>query len=1412
MKSTLTLLFGSLAFIAVSAQTPDFQKLYNDYSINFYDVCKIVEKHFDTADKSVKGSGWKTYQRWKYLNEKKYYPSGNRNNVSPNFAWEQYQNFTKINRIITNRNLHGSNWRELGPYTVDSITNHYAAGIGRIECVYASTKDTNIIYHGSRSGGFQRTENGGKTWQGTSSYLPGAGVNTMSVSPWNSDSVLINVQNSSNEYSHGIYRSTDGGKNWVATRFVAANVGRGGLGDNFVIYKIHYHPRIPNLIFVGTNNGLYRSSDNLATFSRVMTGVEITEIGFHPTNDSIVYTYDGYYWGNNKNTLYRSSNFGLSFSLAGTLPGNNDNRSIEFSVSPLCPNCLWVASSTGIWISKDRASNFTKLSTPMFGCGGFAVNNKDTSKMIHGYVDLASSNNGGRSWNQITYWYLGNTNGAGSGYQISYNTSTNYIHADVNDLECIDGRFYACTDGFLCKSTDNGKTWKRIGNGVSTRENYKLGTSQSNHYITYLGSQDNGTSLRNQKGWVEIYGADGMEQIVHPLNEKAFIGTVQYGGRIGSWDGGVNMRFPKPKNTGEAYWEAPFAYDPNNPMTVYDFRDSIYKSDDFGNNYKVVGIPKSFIGNIQFAEIAQNNSNIIAISQGENLDLSTDGGKSFKSIKGTLPSLGIQEMAFDPKQDSTIVVVYGAHSNDGKKVYISKDLGNTWTNITYNLGNMPIRSVVIDHTPQRNIYLGAEIGIFTKPMSSTTWNLYNTNFPNVAVQEMEICWGSNTLKAATWGRGLWEYSLVNRTSFPAILTTNITNPPTLDLPKQGTQQYVTSKIHYSGKLKRVYLRYSVNNSSKLDSIADMVNVADSTWKSSKFLPTKNIGDKTYFKVIAVGANGDSSESYKYMYETKPFEYCKASGSSTDGNLFISEVAIGSAKNTSTNTKYTAYNTPVFKLMQDSIYNISVKANTSWTENDYGAFIDFNKDADFSPNETILLKMNQGSGANNNFKVPKLSNYGDTVKMRLRLSYWNGTPNPCGENQLGEVEDYKVVLKYIPILNYSLSNSIICKNDTVKILYTGDAKADSVKWTLESGSNKIISRKKSDNIFFTAAGNYNLKLEAFFKGDIFTLAKTNILKVNPIYEKTETYKICKGSNYTFPDGSTITSVDKNESYTSKLKTYLNCDSIFNTNLIVTPTFLITNKQKVCSGSNYTFEDGYTENNITTTTLHTSKFSTINGCDSWITTEVSVLQPTFATESIQSCTPIIWKDGKTYSESNTSAKHIIQNAAGCDSTITLNFSYNKVIATILQNGNILTANPAGGLYQWVTCNSWNTLLGETNQNFTPTTNGDYAVFVSKNNCKDTSNCLTINGLNTPSLNSKIPLLLYPNPNKGTFKIELNDPSITTATIQVYSITGKEILYKTVHTKMAKVQLPENYRGQFIIKVMSNENCYVQKVIVE
>ena len=992
--------------------------MMDDYSINFYDVCKAAEKYFQSHDKNVKGSGWKSYQRWRNANEYKYYPDGNRSNVNPYFVENAFKKFQNNNP----KTLFPNGWNELGPLIIDSLTGHYSVGLGRIEDFYVNPLDSTNIYLGSRSGGFWKSSlnNGVLTWTGGSTdFLVASGVNTIGVSPTNSDSILINIRNSRNGMSHGIYRSVDGGDNWTESNFNPTTLGQGGLGEYFKIYKVVYHPTIADLIFIGTSSGIFRSDDNLQTWTNLFSnGGDVTDITFHPTDPNIIYIYDDDYWGTNQNVVLKSTDLGLSYTSSSTISGNNDATGY-LSISNDCSNCLYFASNNGIWKSVDEGQSFTFLNNPSQSCDGFAVNDEDTSHLIYGYVDLESSSDGGQTFNQITYWSLGNNNHNASNFMDAFHNSQHYIHADLRVLRCINGVFYAGTDGLLCKSNDNGNTWINLSEGIGIRENYKLGVSQSNHYRSIVGSQDNGTSIKHKDTWVEFYGADGMAALIHPLNEDWMMSSHQYGGRRRTTDGGQSGSGCSPSGqsgSGSAAWEAPLIYDPNNHMRIFNFSDSVHVSEDFAVSWNYVGKPVSFNGTISEAAIAQNNSDIIVVSNGSQIDKSIDGGLTFTSIKNNLPDYSITDIAFAPNNDDIIVVTYARYQDDNSKVFVTSNGGQSWLNITYNLSDMPILSVVIDHTDDANIYLGAEIGIYTKPMYSGPWTLYNPNLPNTSLKDLEIVNGSNTIKTATWGRGVWEYSIVGRNDYPSILLTDITNPPTQSSPKENMDQYVTSVISYDNNLSTVYVEWS-ENAPVFGNVIAMINTQDSTWVSEYPLPNLPIGTKLYFKVFAVGSQGDTTETYKFMYTVTPFEYCSSSGTMTyQGNVTLvdfNDINNPTGK-TQEYTDYTSTHSTDVNLNQD--YDLTVNLNTDNGNYTYyaKAWIDWNQDADFDdPNEsyelgTVTNNVNgQSSLSPFTITVPSIA---DTGVTRMRVScLYNGYPSPCANGFDGEVEDYEIVV-------------------------------------------------------------------------------------------------------------------------------------------------------------------------------------------------------------------------------------------------------------------------------------------------------------------------------------------------------------------------------------------------------------------
>ncbi len=171
------------------------------------------------------------------------------------------------------------------------------------------------------------------------------------------------------------------------------------------------------------------------------------------------------------------------------------------------------------------------------------------------------------------------------------------------------------------------------------------------------------------------------------------------------------------------------------------------------------------------------------------------------------------------------------------------------------------------------------------------------------------------------------------------------------------------------------------------------------------------------------------------------------------------------------------------------------------------------------------------------------------------------------------------------------------------------------------------------------------------------------------------------------------------------------------------------------------------------------------------------PTTGIDTQSSCNSFTWIDGITYTTNNNTAVFTLVNAAGCDSTVTLNLSIVSLNPSIALTGSTFSATPSGAAYQWLDCSNESAiLLGETSQNFTPTENGLYSVVVTQNGCVDTSSCLEIDFLNLFDLHNESHLIHIPNP-LGDHNV-INFNKLYSSINYIFTdITGRVVLTKNL-----------------------------------
>jgi hypothetical protein len=195
----------------------------------------------------------------------------------------------------------------------------------------------------------------------------------------------------------------------------------------------------------------------------------------------------------------------------------------------------------------------------------------------------------------------------------------------------------------------------------------------------------------------------------------------------------------------------------------------------------------------------------------------------------------------------------------------------------------------------------------------------------------------------------------------------------------------------------------------------------------------------------------------------------------------------------------------------------------------------------------------------------------------------------------------------------------------------------------------------------------------------------------------------------------------------------------------------------------------------------------GIDSTIALPVNInMFSTSSTITETACNSYTAPDGVIYTSSGIKTA-IIPNIAGCDSTITINLTINMVDVSVTQNGIILSANATADFYQWLDCNNGNSIIsGETNQTFTATQNGSYAVKVTQNSCKDTSACFSVTTVGILKNTFANDIIVYPNPTDGIVKIDLGE-TLSEFVVSLNDLNSKLISQSTFkNTKMFELNL--------------------------
>jgi PKD repeat protein len=806
----------------------------------FNQFCKdnnVVNGYIEDRGEKLKVPGWKLFKRWEY-----YWQDRVDVQTGAFPTTTAIDEFLKIQKAGNHLKSTTGTWTNLG---TSSSTGGYA-GIGRLNCVAFHSGSSNTLYVGSPSGGAWKTTDGGTNWTVLTDGNTVLGVSDIVVIPTaGSDIVYIGTGDrdvgsgwsmgggqTNDNNGVGVLKSTDGGSTWSSTGLSWT------ASQKYKVNRLLVDPGNTDTLYAATSLGIYKTT-NAGTSWTLMKSGSYIDIEMNPSNSSILYGCTEDYWG--APVIDKTINGGTSWTTVKTY-ATTDAR-VDLAVTAANSTYVYavVANRSGtlteISRSTDTGASFSQVfsgstsgnyllgyycdGTDAAGLGGqgrydlcIAVDPTSASTVFVGGVNTWKSTDSGANWTNNNMWTSNGTfNSCGSPV----------AHADKHFLAFQNGTstLFECNDGGIYKTSDGGSTWTDLTNGLVISQIYRIGTGQATSTEIIAGLQDNGTKNYSSGTWSDVLGGDGMECFIDPTDNNTQYGEIQLGEirrTTNHWAAATDITTGL---TGNAHWITPFVIDPNTNTTIYVGYQDLWKSTNQGTAWTKISTWTAG-DELRCISVAPSNSNYICASSYKNtanciLYRTTDGGTNWTVITGTLPvsTSNITYVATKATDPNTIWVTMGGYNSDG--VYETTDGGTTWTNISTGLPSLPIMCIVQNKqtTAQNELYVGTDVGVYMK-YGTSSWTSFSSGLPNVFVPELDIYYDNTTnsnsrLRAATFGRGLWESDL--RSAPVADFAASDQTPATSLTPVTFTDQSTNGPSSWSWSFTPSTVTYTSGTSS-----------------------------------------------------------------------------------------------------------------------------------------------------------------------------------------------------------------------------------------------------------------------------------------------------------------------------------------------------------------------------------------------------------------------------------------------------------------------------------------------------------------------------------------------------------------------------------------------------------------------
>ena len=653
--------------------------------------------------------------------------------------------------------------------------------------VWAGTGEAWAIRDSDMMGdGIYKSTDAGATWQHVGLEQTGR-IGRIIVHPTDANIVYACAlgRTTGPQQERGVFKTTDGGRNWTRVLFVDPNTGCSGLNIDendpntlFAgMWQVEMHTYA--MFSGGPSSGIYVTHDGGAHWTHLEghglphSPLGKIDIAPAPSNSKRVYaliqTAD-------QGSIWRSDDGGQTWS-SGSWQRELIGRAgyyIKLAVNPRNPDEVFVANSS-FWHSVDGGKSFTTL--PWGGdTHDIWIDPTDPNRILMTHDGgMYMTTDHGQTSNRVTL-------PIGQMYHVAVDNDLPYhIYSNMQDNSTMRGLSTTQEAGANVPGQNAAGRGGRGGFGGG-RGGFGGGRDTVGTWEHGLGGCESGFTLPDPTNsdiiWASCYGNE-----VTRYNARTHVARS-----ISPWLHTLDSQPDKAKY--RCHWTPPLATDPFDHNAVYYGCQVVFRTTNGGQSWSVISEdlstrdPKYVVssGGIVGDNLGQFYGEVVFAIAPSEIEkglvwAGTNDGKVWytrdslsstphwtdvtKSITGLPPMSVISKIEpshFDP---GTAYICADLHLADNRDPYIYKttDFGKTWTKIT---GNLPTghpldyaRAVAENPNRKGMLFAGTGNALFYSMDDGGTWEPLQEGLPHAPVSWIVLQKAAHDLVVSTYGRGIY---------------------------------------------------------------------------------------------------------------------------------------------------------------------------------------------------------------------------------------------------------------------------------------------------------------------------------------------------------------------------------------------------------------------------------------------------------------------------------------------------------------------------------------------------------------------------------------------------------------------------------------------------------------------------------